>query len=148
MSAADSGSGWHIDPWNTSAWNALLHGRKRWALYPPSVSGLPPGVADASPKDFFGRVLHALPAADRPLQCVLEKGETIFLPSGWWHGDGTRLFRTYRSVCSKAAAFSSCLILQHLLDHIFVQLSSICRPPSQLRRIVWMTPIARRFWRK
>jgi hypothetical protein len=89
VSATDSGSGWHIDPWNTSAWNALLHGRKRWALYPPSVSGLPAGVADASPKDFFGRVLDSLPAAERPLQCVLQEGDVIFLPSGWWHSECT-----------------------------------------------------------
>ena len=85
VSAAGSGSGWHIDPWNTSAWNALLLGRKRWALYPPNVSGLPAGVANATPADFFDQVLPSLPAEDRPLQCVLEPGETMFLPSGWWH---------------------------------------------------------------
>ena len=85
ISSAGSGSSWHIDPWNTSAWNALLHGRKRWALYPPSVAGLPAGVASSSPKDFFGTVLPTLPTADRPMQCVLRAGETMFLPSGWWH---------------------------------------------------------------
>jgi len=90
VSAADSGSGWHIDPWNTSAWNALLHGRKRWGLYPPTVSGLPSGAAGASPKEFFGTVLDKLSPAERPLQCVLEEGETIFLPSGWWHSACSR----------------------------------------------------------
>lgn len=85
VSAAGSGSEWHVDPWNTSAWNALLHGRKRWALYPPRVDGLPPRVASASPSDFFGTVLPELPPSERPLQCVLEAGEVMFLPSGWWH---------------------------------------------------------------
>ena len=85
VSAQGSGSAWHLDPWNTSAWNALLHGRKRWALYPPSVSGLPRGVAEATPADFFRSVLPSLPSSERPLQCVLEPGETMFLPSGWWH---------------------------------------------------------------
>ena len=85
VSAAGSGSGWHVDPWNTSAWNALLHGKKRWALYPPSVSGLPAGVAGSSPHAFFHNVLPGLPEAERPLQCVLEAGETMLLPSGWWH---------------------------------------------------------------
>lgn len=85
VSAAGSGSGWHIDPWNTSAWNALLHGRKRWALYPPGIDGLPLGVAEASPADFFGKVLGTLSASERPQECVLEEGETMLLPSGWWH---------------------------------------------------------------
>jgi hypothetical protein len=37
----------------TSAWNALLRGRKRWALYPPTK--VPPGVEVN--QDEFGRVV-------------------------------------------------------------------------------------------
>ena len=37
-------SAWHIDQFNTTAWNTVLHGRKKWLLYPPSDA--PPGMRD------------------------------------------------------------------------------------------------------
>ncbi len=37
-----SGSSWHIDPNSTSAWNALIRGRKKWIFCPPGVT--PPGM--------------------------------------------------------------------------------------------------------
>ena len=37
-----SGSGFHIDPNATSAWNAVVRGSKKWVMYPPGVP--PPGV--------------------------------------------------------------------------------------------------------
>ena len=42
VGAARSGSTFHIDPNQTSAWNATIVGSKKWVLFPPEV--VPPGV--------------------------------------------------------------------------------------------------------
>jgi len=90
-----SGSQFHTDPYRTSAWNALLKGRKRWALYPYQT--IPPGVElewdedgnfDSDSPDvvkWFLNVYPYLPPDQKPIECIQEEGETIFIPSGWWH---------------------------------------------------------------
>ncbi|KAJ3057826.1 hypothetical protein HK102_010852, partial [Quaeritorhiza haematococci] len=97
-----SGATWHIDPLGTSAWNALLQGRKRWALYPPNI--IPPGVqtlykpsspseseseSESSPHgqillDFstpfstlqwYLEIYPYLPPEERPIECIQHPGE-------------------------------------------------------------------------
>ncbi|CAN8233943.1 unnamed protein product [Cochlearia groenlandica] len=91
-----SGASWHVDPTLTSAWNTLLCGRKRWALYPPGK--VPLGVTVHVNED-DGDVSIDTPSSlqwwldyyplladeDKPIECTLLAGETIYVPSGWWH---------------------------------------------------------------
>ncbi|KAH7683481.1 Clavaminate synthase-like protein [Dioscorea alata] len=91
-----SGASWHVDPGLTSAWNTLLCGRKRWALYPPGR--VPAGVI-VHVNDEDGDVNIETPTSlqwwldvyplladhDKPIECTQLPGETIFVPSGWWH---------------------------------------------------------------
>lgn len=61
----------------------VLHGRKRWFLYPPSYTPL------FDPNETTLRWLHnvypSLGPLDRPLECTLDVGEVLYIPSGWWH---------------------------------------------------------------
>ncbi|KAG8632916.1 hypothetical protein MANES_18G065400v8 [Manihot esculenta] len=91
-----SGASWHVDPALTSAWNTLLCGRKRWALYPPGR--VPMGVTvhvneedgdvnvdTPSSLQWWLDFYPLLSDEDKPIECTQLPGETIFVPSGWWH---------------------------------------------------------------
>ena len=95
----NSGSNIHIDPLATSAWNMLLIGRKLWILFPPDIdeSELKSAASLSSESkedalDFCvaGWMVHMLSnlsvdVYSRRVQFVQQKGETIFVPEGWWH---------------------------------------------------------------
>ncbi|UZJ51107.1 hypothetical protein CBS101457_000427 [Exobasidium rhododendri] len=94
-----SGSGWHVDPNGTSAYNTVLSGRKLWMLLPPTIT--PPGVfisADGSSVTaplsiiewllhFFDECvrLHGHHGDDTLILDICSKGETVFIPAGWRH---------------------------------------------------------------
>ncbi|KAI8826462.1 hypothetical protein BJ741DRAFT_571205 [Chytriomyces cf. hyalinus JEL632] len=96
-----SGTGIHVDPLGTSAWNTLVFGHKRWALFPPTVPkhlvtmrGMPdheaatwfvmvyPRLHDSSTIDASGKTL-----AERLgiIDIIQRPGETVFVPGGWHH---------------------------------------------------------------
>eukprot|EP00189_Rhodosorus_marinus_P002946 CAMPEP_0113955772 /NCGR_PEP_ID=MMETSP0011_2-20120614/1591_1 /TAXON_ID=101924 /ORGANISM="Rhodosorus marinus" /LENGTH=470 /DNA_ID=CAMNT_0000965643 /DNA_START=163 /DNA_END=1575 /DNA_ORIENTATION=- /assembly_acc=CAM_ASM_000156 len=91
-----SGSGVHIDPLGTSAWNALISGRKRWILFPPNVpkkivkaKNLKRIGEDDEPVDYFTNILPRLKRSMGDtldyIEFVQYPGETVFIPGGWWH---------------------------------------------------------------
>lgn len=97
-----SGSSWHKDPNRTSAWNTPLSGTKFWMMLPPHVT--PPGVflsqdgADITTplsliewlNDFYAETkrLHGSTRNGGDgllLEGSCGPGETMYVPSGWWH---------------------------------------------------------------
>ncbi|KAJ2957433.1 hypothetical protein NQZ79_g6837 [Umbelopsis isabellina] len=101
MGDARSGTGIHTDPLGTSAWNALLKGHKRWALFPP---GTPKDIIDPPMKPYdreavswYATVFPKFTKRDDPkdprtlgqklgmVEVLQRPGETIFVPTGWAH---------------------------------------------------------------
>lgn len=97
-----AGASWHVDPFLTSAWNSLIVGEKRWALYPPGRtppglevemegedaddgSGEPQVLSEITSLQWYLEVYPHLKPEEKPMEITQQPGETIFIPSGWWH---------------------------------------------------------------
>ena len=88
-----SGSRPHIDPLATSAWNALISGRKRWVLIDPAAVDTAVTCADVqagclSPAEWFRDRLPRLRERCPPgtlREAVQEPGEVMYVPAGVWH---------------------------------------------------------------
>jgi hypothetical protein len=97
LGPARSGSTFHVDPNGTSAWNAVIRGRKYWIMFPPisNTRAPPPGVhvsADKSevttPLSIAEWLIGFHAEARRTPGCVegiCEEGEVLYVPSGWFH---------------------------------------------------------------
>ncbi|EPB74312.1 JmjC domain protein [Ancylostoma ceylanicum] len=95
---ARSGTNIHIDPLGTSAWNALIHGHKRWVFIHPDTPRelvkIPKALRNVHPKEaitWFSTVYKRIQHGDWPFdkypvyECRQNPGETVFVPCGWWH---------------------------------------------------------------
>ncbi|XP_078342854.1 bifunctional arginine demethylase and lysyl-hydroxylase PSR-like [Oculina patagonica] len=71
---------------HADAWNGVIFGRKRWFLYPPQKT--PPGGVwpSFSQLDWINKVYPNLPPEDKPMECVQEAGEILYLPESYYHG--------------------------------------------------------------
>ncbi|XP_077988437.1 uncharacterized protein LOC144442935 [Glandiceps talaboti] len=82
LGASKSGVSFHK---HADAWNGVVYGRKRWFLYAPQNT--PPGGVwpGFSSLDWFQHVYPRLEEKDKPLECIQEPGEILYLPESFYH---------------------------------------------------------------
>eukprot|EP01006_Ploeotia_vitrea_P062972 TRINITY_DN84722_c0_g1_i1.p1 TRINITY_DN84722_c0_g1~~TRINITY_DN84722_c0_g1_i1.p1 ORF type:complete len:654 (-),score=300.52 TRINITY_DN84722_c0_g1_i1:25-1791(-) len=79
LGPANSGAYFHS---HTTAWNALVYGKKRWFLFPPELyHGRSYGL---SMPEWISQVRNELPVT--ALECTQHAGEIVYVPSRWRHG--------------------------------------------------------------
>ena len=86
LGAPGSGVGFHR---HGEAWNAVVFGRKRWFLYPPTTQSSLLGIDFDLDLDGLGWYRRYLPLLEgtplAPLECITGPGEVLYLPGDWYH---------------------------------------------------------------
>ena len=76
-----SGSNLHVDPLGTSAWNAVIKGKKEWIIFYPGASiqeTIKSGAAWL--RDEYPKLKHL-----QHYRFTQKPGEILYIPPGWWH---------------------------------------------------------------
>lgn len=94
-----SGTTFHF---HASAFTGLAVGRKRWLLYPPTMT--PPGGAsgpNAVPTFpityWFSDVYPTLDAEHKPVECMQHPGDLMYIPEGWCKHNSELLQQSYHA---------------------------------------------------
>lgn len=85
-----SGTGIHQDPGKTSAWNALVHGTKRWCFFPPHIHSSKLKIAKGARDEGIDWYMEIYPRVSRDpslgmIEYTQKPGEVLFVPWDWWH---------------------------------------------------------------
>ena len=76
-----SGSNLHVDPLGTSAWNALITGKKEWIIFYPDAPVRESTKSGAAWfRDEYPKLKHL-----QHYRFIQKPGEILYIPSGWWH---------------------------------------------------------------
>jgi len=73
---------------HAQTWSDLAIGRKRWALYHATQHPLPKqgfSPMETQVQWLLGANYTDLTEAERPLECIQEPGDVVYLPDGWLH---------------------------------------------------------------
>lgn len=76
----------HRDVWWSSAWNYLIRGRKLWLIYPAAYNqGISSTMDQYSISNKINDPVRILQQTYRPMVCVQEAGELIYVPGNCYH---------------------------------------------------------------
>lgn len=68
-----------------SAYNLLVHGRKRWLLYPPTTFPPVDYPTFLSVGEWLADIYPTLSKDERPIEFEQRAGEALYIPEGWYH---------------------------------------------------------------
>ena len=81
----------HVDGFRIQAFSSLIYGRKVWAVFPPEQARFlyplrsAPGVSTLPVSATVDLERFPLFRLATPIRFVVEAGDTVFMPAGWWH---------------------------------------------------------------
>lgn len=109
----DTSIGLHYDTENDTAWVAVISGRKQIVLFSPDQEKyLYDGQVDSFNPDLEKFPLYA---NAKPVECILNQGEMIHIPSKWWH-QVKNLENTISLAINSLNEWNYELVCQHFLE--------------------------------